>query len=257
MADVEVKENSKKFLSAIQQEVERTMDMQSEEFKIDLWSIWKDLNDGLAKVFFSYFNEADISNDGYFYKEIMLDKPDTEFISAMFTANNMQAGQRLSLEVLCSEIVIYVPMHKGFAKMIEADSNAGKVFRDSQNNIVFATLDTRGLYHSDNTDDENTDYCSKLIYKGDIDAIAMVVPLVGDTNEKKIGELYRDVLKNFNKQIPIFMVHNKLDLYVADLFKPSFYDPLAEDEPDEVEDDFSERDLLESIADRMMELNDD
>lgn len=55
----------------------------------------------------------------------------------------------------------------------------------------------------------------------------MVVPLVGDTNEKKIGELYRDVLKNFNKQIPIFMVHNKLDLYVADLFKPSFYDPFA------------------------------
>lgn len=140
MADVEVKENSKKFLSAIQQEVERTMDMQSEEFKIDLWSIWKDLNDGLAKVFFSYFNEADISNDGYFYKEIMLDKPDTEFISAMFTANNMQAGQRLSLEVLCSEIVIYVPMHKGFAKMIEADSNAGKVFRDSQNNIVLQHL---------------------------------------------------------------------------------------------------------------------
>lgn len=257
LADVEVKENSKKFLSAIQQEVERTMDMQSEEFKIDLWSIWKDLNDGLAKVFFSYFNEADISNDGYFYKKIMLDNPDTEFISAMFTANNMQAGQRLSLEVLCSEIVIYVPMHKGFAKMIEADSNASKAFRDSQNNIVFATLDTRGLYHSDNTDDENTDYCSELIYKGDIDAIAMVVPLVGDTNEKKIGELYRDVLRNFNKQIPVFMVHNKLDLYVADLFKPNFYDPLAEDEPDEAEDDFSARDLLESIADRMMELNDD
>lgn len=257
MADGEVKENSKKFLAAIQQEVERTMDMQSEDFKSDLWSIWEDVNDGLAKVFFSYFNEEDISNDGYYYKEIVLDNPDTEFINAMFTANNMQAGQRLSLEVLCGEIVIYVPMHKGFAKMIENDAKASAVFRDSQNNIVFATLDTRGLYHSDNTDDENIDYCSELIYKGDIDAIAMVVPLVGDTNEKKIGELYRDVLKNFNKQIPVFMIHNKLDLYVADLFKPTFYDPLAEEEQDEIDNVFTERDLLESISDRMLELNDD
>lgn len=260
MVDVEVKENSKKFLSAIQQEVERTMDTQSEEFKSALWCIWKDLNDGIAKVFFSYFNKAYISNDGYFYKEIMLDNPDTEFISAMFTANNMQAGQRLSLEVLCSEIVIYIPMHENFKNMIKDNPTASNVFRDSNDNIVFATLDTRGLYHSDNTDDENSDYCSELIYKGDIDAIAMVVPFVGDTNEKKVGELYRDVLRNFNRQIPVFMIHNKLDLYVADLLKPSFYDPLAYDPlADKAADDSSEpkKSITDSITDRMKELDAD
>ena len=255
MAEVEVKENSKKFMSAIQQEVERTMDLQSDSFKQDLWNIWESLNGDLGKVFFAHFDEQKISSDGYYYKEIMLDAPDTDFINAMFTANNMQAGQRLSLEVLCSEIVIYVPMNKVFSKLIEDNPLTSKVFRDSNNNIVFATLDTRGLYHSDNTDDENVDYCSELLYKGDEDAIAMVVPLEGDTNEKKIGELYRDALKNFNKQIPVFMIHNKLDLFVASLQKMDFDDPLSVDAFDEKE--FTETDLCESIADRMMELNED
>lgn len=255
MAEVEVKENSKKFMSAIQQEVERTMDLQSDSFKQDLWNIWESLNGDLGKVFFAHFYEQKISSDGYYYKEIMLDAPDTDFINAMFTANNMQAGQRLSLEVLCSEIVIYVPMNKVFSKLIEDNPLTSKVFRDSNNNIVFATLDTRGLYHSDNTDDENVDYCSELLYKGDVDAIAMVVPLEGDTNEKKIGELYRDALKNFNKQIPVFMIHNKLDLFVASLQKMDFDDPLSVDAFDEKE--FTETDLCESIADRMMELNED
>lgn len=255
MSEVEVKENSKKFMSAIQQEVERTLDLQNDAFKQDLWKIWEALNGNLSNVFFTYFSEIDISGDGYYFKEIMLDEPDNEFIKAMFTANNIGIGQRLSLEVLCSEIVIYVPMNKVFAKLISDNPATSKVFRDSNDNIAFATLDTRGLYHADNTDDENVDYCSELLYKGDVDAIAMVVPLEGDTNEKKIGELYRDVLKNFNKQIPVFMIHNKLDLFVASLQKQDFDDPLSVDAFDEKE--FTEQDLCECIADRMMELNED
>lgn len=255
MAEVEVKKSSRKFMAAIRQEVERTMDLQSEAFKQDLWKIWESLNGNLSKVFFSYFNEDDISGDGYYYKDIMLDAPDNEFIKAMFTANNIQAGQRLSLEVLCSEVVIYVPMNKVFSKLIADNPKTSKVFRDSNDNIVFATLDTRGLYHADNTDTENVDYCSELLYKGDIDAIAMVVPLEGDTNEKKIGELYRDVLKNFNKQIPVFMIHNKLDLFIDSLQKQKFDDPLSLEAFDDVE--FTEQYLNETISDRMMELNED
>lgn len=44
MSVVEVKENSKKFLSAIQQEVEITIDLQDDEFKQKLWRIWETLN---------------------------------------------------------------------------------------------------------------------------------------------------------------------------------------------------------------------
>lgn len=253
MATVEAKENSRKFLSAIQQEVERTVDTQEDNFKEALWAIWDEINGNLTDVFFRYFNKQDISEDGYYYKEIMLDSPDTNFIEAMFTANNIQAGQKLSLEVLCSEIVIYVPMNKTFSKLIEENPTTNMVFRDSLNHIVFGTLDTRGLYHADNTDDENEDYCSELLYKGDVDSIAMVVPLEGDTNEKKIGELYRDMLKSFSKQIPVFMIHNKLDLFVSSLLKRDFDDPLSVDALDGKE--FTEQDLHESIEYREHELD--
>ena len=255
LADSEVKENSKKFLSAIQQEVERVLDIQKESFKDELWAIWEELNDNLGKVFFTYFNQMAVSNDGYFYKEILLDDPDMDFCSAMFTANNLQAGQRLSLEVLCSEIVIYVPMNKMFADLIANAPVTSKVFRDSNDNIVFGVLDTKGLYHSDSTEDENDDYCAELVYKGDVDAIAMVVPLAGDTNEKKISELYREVLKSFSKQIPVFMIHNKLDIFLSELLKQDYDDPLSTDSFDPEE--FTERDLYEKIVDREMELNED
>ena len=255
MAEGEVKESSKKFMSAIQQKVEHTLDLQNNYFKQDLWQIWKTLNSYLSKVFFNYFDKENISGDGYYYKDILLDNPDTEFIKAMFTANNMHAGQHLSLEVLCSEVVIYVPMNIKLSEFISGDPLTSKVFRDSNNNIVFAVIDTRGLYHSDNTDDENIDYCSELLYKCDIDAIAMVVPLEGDTNEKKISELYRDALKNFIKHIPVFMIHNKLDLFVSSLKKMDFDDPLSVDDFDTKE--INEAYLIERIADRMQELNDD
>ena len=255
MDAAEVKENSKKFLAAIQSEVEKTLDMQKDEFKADLWQIWEELNRNLKNVFFLYFNENDISDDGYYFKDINLDNPDIDFIGAMFTSNNIQAGEKLSLEVLCSEIVIYVPMNQKFADMIKADPLTSKVFRDSHGNIVFGNLDTRGLYHSDNTDDENVDYCSELLYKGDIDGIAMIVPLEGDTNEKKIGELYRDVLKNFNKQVPIFMVHNKLDLFIASMVKQSFDDPLSTIPVEDAE--LTDDDIRKRINKRIFELDED
>lgn len=243
MAEGEVRVNSRKFLSAVQQEVECTMDLQSETFKAKIWDIWKNLNRNLKDIFLSYFREENKSNDQYYYKEILLENPDNEFIHAMFTANNMQAGQRLSLEVLCSEIVIYVPMHEKFSEVISEKQSLESVFSDSEGNFAFAILDTRGLYHSANTDDENADYCSELLYKGDIDAIAMIVPLEGDTNEKKIGELYRDVLKNFNKQIPVFTIHNKLDLFIASLQKKVFDDPLSLDS-------FEEKEIEDSVLDK-------
>lgn len=255
MADTEVKDNSKKFLAAIQSEVERTLDMIQGDFKSDLWKVWENINVQLRNVFFEYYDEEDKSEDGYYYKEIDLDNPDDQFIEAMFTSNDIAGGERLSLEVLCNEIVIYVPMNDKIADAIRNDERANKVFRDRYNNIVFGILDTRGLYHSDNTDAENVDYCNELMYKGDIDAIIMIVPLIGDSNEKKIGELYRDVLKDFNKQIPIFMIHNKLDLFVDSLGKQEFDDPLSIDviESTVIDDETINKEIYK----RMQELNAD
>lgn len=228
LTDTEVKENSAKFLSAIKEEVGRVLDMLGENFRTELWNVWNKVNQQLQEVFFKYFDEDNQSDDGYYYKELDLSIPDERFIDAMFTANDVQKGQRLSLEVLCSEIVMYLPVNEAIVKMINDLPTAKGVFKNNQGKTVFAVMDTRGLYHSDNTEDDNTDYLDELLYQGEADALLMVVPLFGDSNEKKIEELYKKAFKNFNKQIPVFMLHNKLDLFVDSINKDSFDDdPLS------------------------------
>lgn len=228
MSETEVKENSAKFLSAIKDEVGRVLDMLGEEFRNSLWKVWQDVNGKLREVFFKYFNAEHCSEDGFYYKVIDLNSPDEVFIDAMFTANDVQKGQRLSLEVLCGEIVIYLPMNPAISSLINKTVPTKDVFKDNHGRTVFAVLDTRGLYHSDNTEADNTDYLSELLYQGEADALLMVVPLFGDSNEKKIEELYKQAFRNFNKQIPVFMLHNKLDLFVDSINKDTFDDdPLS------------------------------
>lgn len=230
MAEIEVKDNSAKFLSALKLEVERVIDLLGKDFRNSLWEVWKDANEILKGIFFDHFNENDRSEDGLYYKEIDLDNPDEEFIINMFSANNLQAGENLSLEVLCGEIYIYAPINDRIVQMIESDEKASRVFKDAHGEVAFGIYDTRGLYHADNKDDDNKDYLSELLYQGETDALAMVVPMQGDSNELKIYELYREALNNYKKQIPVFMINNKVDLYIDSVSKDSFSDdPLSMD----------------------------
>lgn len=248
--ELEGKASSQQFLSAIQQEVQQRLDEQPQEVKDKLWSIRDKIKNGLSSVFFKSFDDKNISLDGYYFKKIDLEDPDNDFINAMFTSNDLQAGQKLSLEVLCSKIVIYVPMSDKIAQIIRQDYLTRSVFSNSTGDILFGIRDTRGLYHADNTDDQNEDYCSELMSKTDIDAISIVFPMDGDTNEKKLKELYKSVLNKFNKQIPIFMVNNKLDLFV---------DKLRKQDADYDDDEYkllSQEELIEQIEGRVADLKD-
>lgn len=253
LPDTEIKDNSKKFLVAIQQEVERVLDMQEAEAKSNLWKIWKELDERFKAVFFSYFNRTDISLDGYYFKELSLDNPDMDFVNAMFTTNNVQAGRRLSLEVFGEETVLYVPMNQKFADLIRGNAHLNNVFSDSYGHNVIGILDTRGLYHGDSTEKENYEYCSELLYRNNVDAIAVVSPLEGDANEKKAVKLYETKLKDFGKKIPVFVIHNKLDFFIASLKKQDFNDPLSTEilEQEELPDDL----LRERIKQRVDELD--
>ena len=226
-----IKENSSKFTAAIKQEIERNMDLLADKYKEKLVDIWVSINRSLVEIFHKYFPYENLSEDGYYFKEIFLNNPDEDFISAVFSANNLQIGQNLSLEALCDEMIIYVPMHEKLVEIITNNEKTNKVFRNSYNDLVFGILDTRGLYHGDNTDSENLDFCSDLLYRTNINAIVMVVPLEGDTNSKKMEELYRNALKDFYRQMPVFALHNKLDLLVSSWFKSSYNDdPLSIEE---------------------------
>lgn len=255
MSEKEAKENSNKFLGALKIEVERIISLIDKDFTNELLEICEETNEILRDKFFEYFNEENISEDGLYYKEISLEETeeDNRFIEAMFTSNNLQAGERLSLEVLCGQIFIYTPMNKAVRDIIANDKNASQVFIDEHGEYTFGILDTRGLYHTGVVNDDNADYLNELIYQGDTDAVAMVVPLQGDTNEKKIYELYRKLLEAYKKQTPLFMVNNKVDLYIDALRKDDFIDDPFSVSMD-VANEMSADEIIEQVNKRVNEL---
>ena len=255
MSEKEAKENSNKFLGALKIEVERIISLIDKDFTNELLEICEETNEILRDKFFEYFNEENISEDGLYYKEISLEETeeDNRFIEAMFTSNNLQAGERLSLEVLCGQIFIYTPMNKAVRDIIANDKNASQVFIDEHGEYTFGILDTRGLYHTGVVNDDNADYLNELIYQGDTDAVAMVVPLQGDTNEKKIYELYRKLLEAYKKQTPLFMVNNKVDLYIDALRKDDFIDDPFSVSMD-VANEMSVDEIIEQVNKRVKEL---
>lgn len=255
MSEKEAKENSNKFLGALKIEVERIISLIDKDFTNELLEICEETNEILRDKFFEYFNEENISEDGLYYKEISLEETeeDNRFIEAMFTSNNLQAGERLSLEVLCGQIFIYTPMNKAVRDIIANDKNASQVFIDEHGEYTFGILDTRGLYHTGVVNDDNADYLNELIYQGDTDAVAMVVPLQGDTNEKRIYELYRKLLEAYKKQTPLFMVNNKVDLYIDALRKDDFIDDPFSVSMD-VANEMSADEIIEQVNKRVKEL---
>lgn len=255
MSEKEAKENSNKFLGALKIEVERIISLIDKDFTNELLEICEETNEILRDKFFEYFDEENISEDGLYYKEISLEETeeDNRFIEAMFTSNNLQAGERLSLEVLCGQIFIYTPMNKAVRDIIANDKNASQVFIDEHGEYTFGILDTRGLYHTGVVNDDNADYLNELIYQGDTDAVAMVVPLQGDTNEKKIYELYRKLLEAYKKQTPLFMVNNKVDLYIDALRKDGFIDDPFSVSMD-VANEMSADEIIEQVNKRVNEL---
>ena len=255
MSEKEAKENSNKFLGALKIEVERIISLIDKDFTNELLEICEETNAILRNKFFEYIDEKNISEDGLYYKEISLaeTEEDNRFIEAMFTSNNLQAGERLSLEVLCGQIFIYTPMNKAVRDIIANDKNASQVFIDEHVEYTFGILDTRGLYHTGVVNDDNADYLNELIYQGDTDAVAMVVPLQGDTNEKKIYELYRKLLEAYKKQTPLFMVNNKVDLYIDALRKDDFIDDPFSVSMD-VANEMSADEIIEQVNKRVKEL---
>ncbi len=185
-----------------------------------------------------------------------LDDPDEAFIDAMFTANDIQNGQRLSLEVFCSDIVIYIPVSQAITKIIRSNGKTNAVFKDNRDKVTFGIFDTRGLFHAENTEDDNADYLSDLLYQGDADALLMVVPLFGDSNEKKIQEMYKAAFATYSKQIPAFMIHNKVDLFVDSIRKDSYMDdPLSMDM--DLGQELSSKEIISTISAREQELREE
>lgn len=228
----EAKENSKKFLAALKDEIEASLDRFDKEATNALISIWYKANESLKNVFFKYFNREDMSVDGYYFVQIDLTQAERseEFIDALFSSNDLRNGGKLSIEVLCSEIVIYSPIHPKIAEMLKETEATRKVFTGMNGKVSLGLYDTRGLFHADSTEDDNFEYMTELLYSISYDGLMLVCPLTGDTNEAKLRELYADVMSKYNKQLPVFVLNNKVDLFIDAMYKElSSDDPLSLD----------------------------
>ena len=212
--------------------VREWFDRRSKEQQDEFQKIYNGINEKFEQHFFKVFfedsqsedsHEVPQSEDGYYYRDLTIgpaefNDSDEKFCKHMFSSNNVQGGT-LSLEVLCSEIVIYVPMHEKIVELLNSNPAAEKVFGDPRGNLVFGLRDTQGIFHADREEDQNVEYCSDLVYKNIPDAILVIIPLCSDQNGRKSQELYRHILQDYQKDTPIFLLHNKLDLFVDALIK--------------------------------------
>ena len=73
---------------------------------------------------------------------------------------------------------------------------------------------------------------------------------------KKIQELYKTAFATYSKQIPAFMIHNKVDLFVDSIRKDSYMDdPLSMEM--ELGQELSSQEIISAISAREQELREE
>lgn len=209
MTEMEVKGSSKKFLYAIKMNVEKSLDLMEQSFKKEIWERWDEINNELNSIFLQYFEE---DGNNLYVKKINLNEQndiDKSFVECMFTSNSLWNGEKLSLEIFCEKIYIHVPCRKDIC----TNKKATQEFRHTlKKNMEFGILDTCGLKNSASKEM----YLNEMVYQGEADALVFVMPMMGDTNAEELYELYCDILSRYKKRIPIYILCNKVDLYLED-----------------------------------------
>ncbi|MFP3588942.1 hypothetical protein SCB29_35895, partial [Paraburkholderia sp. SIMBA_055] len=105
------------------------------------------------------------------------------FIEAMFSNNNLSNGKRLSIEVLCSDVVIYAPMNGETIRLIRENPGMERVLQGMDGSLSLGIRDTRGMYHESADQKKELDHLQELIYDRSYDALMLVCPVFGDNNQ--------------------------------------------------------------------------
>ena len=179
------------------------------------------LNEALDHYFHSFFDKENKSADDYYFKIIDVNTPSThkEFILAFFSNNNIQKGSKLSLEVLCDEIVIHLPMKETIVEAIQEDKvrrQTRSVYEDfNQNSISLTLVDTQGLFHLASDEQMEQDRLRHMLYSTRYDALicltrCMVIPTVPSSrfkclrkwpNTRKMSLYFSSAIKWMSTQI--------------------------------------------------------
>lgn len=255
----EVKDNSQKLKNALMTTIGEFFDNLSIEIRQGLEDGHKSINQYFEEIFFRYFNKSDISYDGYYFNIIDLLNVENEkqdkFIQAFFNNNNIKEGNKLSIEVFCSEIVIYIPINQKILKLIKEDGTCRKVFLDKKGNVSLAFRDTQGFFHAGIDEGVVEEYAYNLVY-GKNDALILLNPLAGDTNKVKLKSLYSKVFESYNKDTPLFIINNKVDMFVDKIINDSI------EENDDIfsaeipKTNISESEIIQKVENAKIEIED-
>lgn len=189
----------------------------------DLHNLCEEVNQELTKLLVRLFGQESTAKG--FYREVPLDgscnvipengASEEEFLNYVFADNNTQ----LSIEPLCEELVIFLPISDMCLKAIEK-SGYKEVFSNALQEITFTVLDTQGLFHQETETNEDTAYrIEKLWYDPSVNALLLLAPLDDSTGLDRNLRFYQEIMKTFHRQIPVFLVHNKVDLYLHRLWQ--------------------------------------
>lgn len=219
----EAKKSSKKLKEAIDDKLLLFIESDP-EIKEVLLKVYLQLNDSLDQYFHSFFAKSSRSMDDYYFYIIDVNAPSLhkDFILAFFSNNNVQQGKKLSLEVLCDEIVIHLPMSNTVLEALQADKEKNpvrSVYENFNGYFNFTLIDTQGLYHD--SADENTEQerLENMLYRARYDALICLTPMHGNPNGTKFEiQLSQELLK-FNKGVPVILLCNKADEYADSLQK--------------------------------------
>lgn len=220
LQDIEAKPKSRKMDEAISQRLQEYIDKETLILE-GLRKSHQNINEALKNHFFIYFNECQKSEDEYYYR--VIDLNDTtgceDFINATFTSNNLSGGEKLSIEVLCADLVIYAPMNAEVIQIVRADKRMEQVLQGMDLKLSLGIRDTRGMYHESADQQRENEHLQDLLYNRSYDALMLVCPVFGDTNHTKLREDIKAVLKMYSKQTPIILMNNKVDLLIDDHYK--------------------------------------
>ncbi|MCK8489252.1 hypothetical protein M0651_18935 [Paenibacillus sp. MBLB2552] len=224
----EATKNSKKLREAIKAKLLQFIH-DNDDIQMILDQVYSQLNDSLDRYFHSYFDPEKKSGDGYFFKIIDLNvlPADREFIQAFFSNNNVHKGARLSIEVLCEEIIIHVPMNDNLVEMILANKMARSkntlnrsVFEDfNREHVSITLLDTQGMFHAATDEELEADRLRQMLYNTRYDALIFLTPMSGNSNDAKFQTLLTHELSKYKKNVPVFFLCNKADEYADKLRK--------------------------------------
>ncbi|WP_151736717.1 hypothetical protein [Paenibacillus tengchongensis] len=222
--------------------------------------VYTRLNESLDHYFHSFFDKENKSADDYYFKIIDVNTPSThkEFILAFFSNNNIQKGSKLSLEVLCDEIVIHLPMKETIVEAIQEDKvrrQTRSVYEDfNQNSISLTLVDTQGLFHLASDEQMEQDRLRHMLYSTRYDALICLTPMHGNPNGTKFEIQMSQEMAKYKKNVPVFFLCNKVDEYADKLQKDNStasnaLDDLFNDDKPET----NQIDILKSVISRAEE----